>query len=82
MKQFQHLGAYGLIIREDEIVLIEKVGGSYNGKLDLPGGTIDWGETPEEALLRELKEEVGIDIKNIIWWMLILVLSSGIIMTN
>ena len=63
MKQFQHLGAYGLIIRNDEIVLIKKVGGPYNGKLDLPGGTVEWGEKPEETLLRELKEEVGIEVK-------------------
>ena len=38
MKQFKHLGAYGLIIKDEKIVLIKKVGGPYNGKLDLPGG--------------------------------------------
>lgn len=62
MKQFKHLGAYGLIIEDNKIVLIKKVGGPYNGKLDLPGGTIEWGETPEETLIRELNEEVGIDV--------------------
>ena len=62
MKQFKHLGTYGLIIKDEKIVLIKKVGGPYNGKLDLPGGTIEWGETPEQTLIRELKEEVGIDV--------------------
>jgi len=62
MKQFKHLGAYGLIIKDSKIVLIKKVGGPYNGKLDLPGGTIEWGETPEQTLIRELNEEVGIDV--------------------
>ena len=62
MKQFKHLGAYGLIIKDEKIVLIKKVGGPYNGKLDLPGGTIEWGETPEQTLIRELNEEVGIDL--------------------
>ena len=38
------------------------MGGPYNGKLDLPGGTIEWGETPEQTLIRELNEEVGIDV--------------------
>lgn len=64
MKQFKHLGAYGLIIEDDKIVLIKKVGGPYSGKLDLPGGTIEWAETPEEALIRELNEEVGIEVIN------------------
>ena len=62
MKQFKHVGSYGLILDNDNIVLIKKVGGPYNGKLDLPGGTIEWGEKPEEALVRELEEEVGIKV--------------------
>ena len=62
MKEFKHLGAYGLILNNDSIILIKKVGGPYNGKLDLPGGTIEFKETPEEALKRELKEEVGIEV--------------------
>ena len=63
VKKSKHLGVYGLIIKEQEILLIDKCGGPYDGKLDLPGGTIEWGEHPEETLRRELKEEVGIVIK-------------------
>ena len=62
MKEIKHLGSYGLILDKDNIVLIKKVGGPYNGKLDLPGGTIEWKEKPEETLLRELEEEVGIKV--------------------
>ena len=62
MKTHKHIGTYGLILKGDNIVLIKKVGGPYDGKLDLPGGTIEYGETIEEALIRELKEEVGINI--------------------
>ena len=36
MRQFKHIGAYGLIIKDEQIVLIKKVGGPYSDKLDLP----------------------------------------------
>ncbi len=60
MKEYKQLGAYGLIIQDDKILLIKKSGGPYDGKLDLPGGTIEFCEKPEEALKRELMEETGI----------------------
>ena len=62
MKEFKQLGAYGLIIQDGKILLIKKFGGPYDGKLDLPGGTIEFCERPEEALKRELIEEVGIEV--------------------
>ena len=58
----RHIGSYGLIIKNEQIVLIKKVGGPYTGKLDLPGGTIEFGERPNEALIREIKEEVGVSV--------------------
>ena len=36
-----HIGAYGIIIRDEKIALIKKARGGYKGKLDLPGGGID-----------------------------------------
>ena len=62
MKQIKHIGAYGLVIRDNKILLIKKKGGPYDGKLDLPGGTIEFDESIEDALKRELLEEVGIEI--------------------
>jgi 8-oxo-dGTP diphosphatase len=39
---------------------------------DLPGGKIEYGEEPEQSLIREVKEEVDIDITIIksvgVWW--------------
>ncbi len=66
MKKICHFGAYGLIIKDNKIVLIKKANGPYKGKLDLPGGTIEFGETPEATVIRELQEEVGINVKDVI----------------
>ena len=62
-KEYKQLGTYGLIIKDGKILLIKKNGGPYNGKLDLPGGTIEFCESPAETLKRELMEEVGIEVK-------------------
>lgn len=63
MKEYKQLGAYGIIVKDEKILLIKKSSGPYDGKLDLPGGTIEFCERPEQALKRELIEEVGIEIK-------------------
>ena len=62
MKEYKQLGTYGLIIKDNKILLIHKNGGPYDGKLDLPGGTIEFLERPIETLKRELIEEVGIEV--------------------
>ena len=62
MKEYKQLGAYGLVLEKEKVLLIKKHGGPYNEKLDLPGGTIEFCERPEDALKRELEEEVGIKI--------------------
>ena len=60
IKIHTHIGVYALIVENDNILLIDKVTGPYDGKLDLAGGSFEFGETPEKALIRELNEEVGI----------------------
>ena len=45
-------------------ILTRRASGLRNhaGQWALPGGRLDEGETPEEAALRELREEVGLDL--------------------
>ena len=62
MKEYRQLGAYGILIKDNKILLIKKNSGPYDGLLDLPGGTIEFKERPIDALKREFKEEVGINI--------------------
>lgn len=62
LKEHKHLGCYGLLMEDNKILLIKKKTGPYDGLLDLPGGSLEFGEPPEIALKREFMEETGLDI--------------------
>lgn len=51
------------VMRNGEILLIEKKRGLGAGKVNGPGGKIDPGETPLECAVRETQEEVGLEVK-------------------
>ena len=45
------------------VLITERVGGGpFQGMWEFPGGKIGDGESPEEALARELAEEIGIEL--------------------
>ncbi len=46
------------VIRDGEILLIRKKRGLGAGKINGPGGRLDPGESPREAALREVEEEI------------------------
>ncbi len=52
----------GLIRKGDKVLVGQRpVGHSLAGQWEFPGGKIEKGETPEQALARELNEELAID---------------------
>ena len=59
-----HVAAAVLVDRDGRILLAQRPEGkSLAGMWEFPGGKIDADETPEAALIRELKEELAIDTK-------------------
>lgn len=47
---------------KNEILITQRVDGQFNGLWEFPGGKIESNETHKEALIREIKEELNIDI--------------------
>lgn len=60
---FYRVSMKGLILDEANEKFAVLLGD--NGWWDLPGGALDWGESPEECLRREVKEEMGLTITEI-----------------
>src|ERR1022692_3803424 len=58
------VAACALIDADGRVLLAERPAGkAMAGVWEFPGGKVEQGERPEETLIRELKEELGIIVK-------------------
>ena len=53
----------GVCLRDGKVLLARHTYGAGKGMFIIPGGYVDFGETPEETLVREYQEETGITVK-------------------
>ena len=57
MRRFQRVGSYAVCVR-DGAVLLSRF--TRSGRWTLPGGGVDHGEDPRDAVVREVFEETGL----------------------
>lgn len=63
-KQFPVIVAAGVLIEDGRVLLTQRKKGSHlAGAWEFPGGKVEPGEDPRDALERELREEIGIDVR-------------------
>jgi 8-oxo-dGTP diphosphatase len=58
------VGVGAVIVHADKIVLIKRGNEPSRGKWTIPGGLVELAESPEQAVIRETKEETGLDVEN------------------
>lgn len=61
MKRIKVVAA--IIIHEEKILATQRGYGEFKGGWEFPGGKIEQGETPQEALVREIREELELEVE-------------------
>jgi ADP-ribose pyrophosphatase YjhB (NUDIX family) len=57
------VGAGALIIKNGKLLLIKRGAKPGQGRWSIPGGLVELGERVQDAIVREVKEECGLDIE-------------------
>ncbi|HDR4424094.1 TPA: NUDIX hydrolase [Bacillus cereus] len=55
-------GVYGICVENNNILVIDKIKGPCRNRYDLPGGSLEDGESLLAGLHREIKEETGLNV--------------------
>ncbi|MBN1698801.1 MAG: NUDIX hydrolase [Spirochaetales bacterium] len=55
------LAVDAIMVKDEKLLMIVRGGSTFHDFLALPGGMVEEGETVEEAVIREIKEECGVD---------------------
>lgn len=60
--RIQKMRSAGIVIRGDEILLMKRRKNGSGDYYVIPGGSVDAGEDPETAAVREIKEETTVEV--------------------
>jgi 8-oxo-dGTP diphosphatase len=57
------VGVGGVLVRDGRVLLIRRGKQPLYGRWIVPGGTVELGETLEQAVVREMREETGLEVE-------------------
>ena len=57
------VGVGGVLVHEGRVLLIRRGKEPLYGRWVVPGGTVELGEPLDEALVREMREETGVEVE-------------------
>ena len=52
-----------IIVQADRVLLVRRAHPPLQGEWSIPGGLVETGETTKEAVIREVREETGLEIE-------------------
>ncbi len=55
------LSVGAVVVHDGSLLLVRRGHGPAAGEWSLPGGRVEWGETLAEAVVREVREETGLE---------------------
>lgn len=56
------VGVGAVVIFNGELLMVRRAGASGAGSWAIPGGWVEYGEQAEDTVIREVKEETGLDV--------------------
>lgn len=62
MSKIPRVGVGAYCERDGHLLMIQRAGKHGAGTWSCPGGHLEWGETPEQAAVRETLEETGVTV--------------------
>jgi 8-oxo-dGTP diphosphatase len=57
------VGVGAIILRDDQVLLVQRGSEPSYGKWSVPGGLVELGESLQDAIMREVREEVGLEVQ-------------------